>query len=339
MRGGLTMSKIKVGVIGVGQMGTYHAQIYQKLPQVDLVALCEFQDERRAQLVDEFPGTKLYKDYKEMLADPEIEAVSIVLPDNMHREAVELAVKHEKHILLEKPLAKELEDGKAMYEITKNYDKVFTTGFLLRFDPRFAMIKERLDSGELGDIIHCYVRRNSPIIGPRRYIGASDLSMHVMIHDIDYINWWMDCQPVKVFAKNRSVLLKENGMNDVIYAIVTYENGAVACMEACWTLPENSPTIIDDKVELVGTNGVAYVDSCDQGIRFVTGKGVQYPDSRHWYYVNGEVCGDLAEEVMAFINNVANNTKSIITPKQSYDALRVVDAIERSIKEEKEVTL
>ena len=52
-----------------------------------------------------------------------------------------------------------------------------------------AMIKERLDSGELGDIIHCYVRRNSPIIGPRRYIGASDLSMHVMIHDIDYLNW------------------------------------------------------------------------------------------------------------------------------------------------------
>jgi predicted dehydrogenase len=160
-----------------------------------------------------------------------------------------------------------------------------------------------------------------------------------MIHDIDYINWWMDCQPVKVFAKNRSVLLKENGMNDVIYALVTYENGAVACMEACWTLPENSPTIIDDKVELVGTKGVAYVDSCDHGVRFVTGKGVQYPDSRHWYYVNGEVCGDLAEEVMAFVNNVATNTKSVITPKQSYDALRVVDAIERSIVEGKEVAL
>ena len=151
----------------------------------------------------------MYKDYKELLKDTAIEALSIVLPDNLHREAVELAVQAGKHILLEKPLAKELEDGKALYEITKDYDKVFTTGFLLRFDPRFAMIKERLDSNELGDIIHCYVRRNSPIIGPRRYIGASDLSMHVMINDIDYINWWMDCQPVKVFAKYRSVLLRK----------------------------------------------------------------------------------------------------------------------------------
>ncbi|MBC8838420.1 gfo/Idh/MocA family oxidoreductase, partial [Escherichia coli] len=57
------------------------------------------------------------------------------------------------------------------------------------------------------------------------------------------------------------------------------------------------------------------------------------------YYTNGEVSGDLAEEVMAFINNVANNTKSIITPKEAYDSLRGVDAIERSIAEGKEVSL
>ncbi|MBA4698406.1 Gfo/Idh/MocA family protein [Faecalicatena contorta] len=329
---------VKVGVIGIGQMGTYHAQVYQKLPQAELAAICEYDDEKRAAAEKEF-NCKGYKDYKELLEDPEIEAVSIVLPDNMHREAVEIAVKNNKHILLEKPLAKELEDGKVMYELTKDYDKVFSVGFLLRYDPRFAMIKQRLDEGELGDIIHIYCRRNSPIIGPRRYVGASDLSMHVMIHDIDYINWYMGCEPVKVFAKSRSVLLKENGMNDVIYAIVTYENGAIACMEACWVLPETSPTIIDDKLELVGTKGVAYVDSCDNGVRFVTDKKVQYPDTRHWYYVNGELCGDLAEEIMAFINNVASGTKSIITPKEAYDSLRVVDAIERSIAEEREVEL
>lgn len=329
---------VKVGVIGVGQMGTYHAQVYQKLPQAELVEICEYDDQRRAAAEKEF-NCKGCKDYKDLLENPEIEAVSIVLPDNMHKEAVELAVKNNKHILLEKPLAKELEDGKVMYELTKDYDKVFTVGFLLRYDPRFAMIKQALTDGELGDIIHLYCRRNSPIVGPRRYIGASDLSMHVMIHDIDYINWYMDCEPVKVFAKSRSVLLKENGMNDVIYAIVTYENGAIACLEACWVLPENSPTIIDDKLELVGTKGVVYVDSCDQGVRFVTDKRVQYPDSRHWYYANGELCGDLAEEIMAFINHVANGTKSIITPKEAYDSLRVVDAIERSIAQGREVEL
>lgn len=327
---------IRVGVIGMGQMGTYHAEIYKKLPLVELVAVCEYNDDRRKEAEQQF-GVAAYKDYKEMLANPEIDAVSIVLPDNIHREAVEVAVANNKHILLEKPLAKTLEDGQAMYEITKDYDKVFTTGFLLRFDPRYNMVKQALDSGELGDIIHLYCRRNSPITGPKRYIGASDLSMHVMIHDIDYINWYMGCNPVKVFAKGRSVLLKEHGMQDVIYAIVTYENGAIACLEACWVLPENSPTSIDDKLELVGTKGVAYVESSDNGVRFISDKRIQYPDTRHWYYTNGEVAGDLAEELMAFINNIIHNTKSIITPKESLDSLRVVDAIERSLAEGKEV--
>lgn len=329
---------VKVAVIGMGQMGTVHADIYRKIPNVDLVAACEWNDVRRAQVEKEY-GCRVYKDYKECLTDPEIEAVSIVLPDNMHREAVEVAVANGKNILLEKPLAKELEDGRKLYEITKDYDKVFTTGFLLRFDPRFSAIKKSLDNGELGDIIHMYCRRNSPIVGPRRYIGASDLSMHVMIHDIDYVNWFMGCEPVKVFAKGRSVLLADVNMKDVIYAVVTYENGAIACLEACWVLPENSPTIIDDKVELVGTKGVAYVDSCDNGVRLVTQEKILYPDSRHWFYANGLPEGDLSEEIMAFINNVVNGTKSIITPKDAYDSLRVVDAIERSMAEGREVEL
>lgn len=331
-------NEIQVGVIGFGQMGQVHAGIYNKLPGVKLAAVCEYSDEGRAKAEAQY-GCKTYKDYRDMLTDPAIEAVSIVLPDNMHREAVEIAVQNGKHILLEKPLAKELADGEAMYEITKDYDKVFTVGFLLRFDPRFNLIKQSLDAGELGDIIHLYCRRNSPIVGPRRYIGASDLSMHVMIHDIDYINWFMGCKPVKVYAKARSVLLKEYGMDDVIYALVTYENGAIACMEACWVLPENSPTIIDDKVELIGTKGAVYVDACDNGVRFVTGDRVQYPDSRHWYNCNGAPSGDLSEEIMAFIGNIVDGTKSIITPEDALWSLKVVDAIERSIEAGVEVSL
>lgn len=329
-------NKMKVGVVGVGQMGYYHARIYKNLPEVELVALCEYDETRHKELEEEF-GCKVYKDYKEMLALKDLDAVSIVLPDNIHREAVEIAVENDLHILLEKPLASELEDAKAIYEITKDYDKVFTVGFLLRYDPRFAMIKDRLDAGELGDIIHLYARRNSPIIGPLRYIGESDLSMHVMIHDIDYVNWFMNSKPKSVVAKSRSVLLKEHNMNDVIYAIVTYENGAIACLEACWTLPENSPTIIDDKLELVGTKGVAYVDSCDQGVKFVAESGVEYPDSRHWYEINGEIAGDLAEEVRAFVNDVVYDREPINKVEDAYIASQVVDAIERSLKEDREV--
>lgn len=334
----MSNDKLRVGVVGVGQMGYYHANIYSNLPGIELVALCEYDDDRREEVGKEF-NVKTFKDYKEMLSSGVVDAVSIVLPDNMHREAVEIAVENKLHILLEKPLAKELEDAEAIYEIVKDYEKHFSVGFLLRYDPRFSMLKERLDSGELGEIVHVYCRRNSPITGPKRYIGASDLSMHVMIHDIDYINWFMGCKPVKVYAKSRSVMLKDYGMNDVIYALVTYENGAIACLEACWTLPENSPTMIDDKVELVGTKGVAYIDSSDNGVKFITDKTVEYPDSRHWYYVNGQISGDLEVEVRSFVNDILTGQESIVSPEEALSASQVVDAIERSIAENVEVEI
>lgn len=191
----------------------------------------------------------------------------------------------------------------------------------------------------MGDIIYFYCCCNSLIIGLKCYIGVFDLSMYVMIYDIDYINWYMDSELVKVIVKSCSVLLKEYGMNDVIYVIVMYENGVIVCLEVCWVLLENLLIIIDDKFELVGIKGVVYVDFCDYGVCFVSEKGVFYLDLRYWYYINGEVFGDLVEEVMVFINNVVNNIKLIIILKEVYDFLWVVDVIECFIVEGKEVLL
>ena len=330
---------IHVAVIGCGQMGMHHAKIYASLPGVELVAICERFDERREAAAKEL-NCKGFADMEEMfIACPEIDAVSITMPDNAHLSAVETAVKYHKHILLEKPIAKDLADGKTILKKVENYDRVFLVGHLLRYDPRFFGLKESIDNGDMGEIVHIYLRRNSPIVGPRRYIGASDLSMHVMIHDIDYVNWFLGCKPVKVFAKARSVALAEYHMNDVIYALVTYENGTVVCMEACWTLPETSPTIIDDQVELVGTKGTAYIDSCDKGLRLITSDRVLYPDTRHWPYVAGVPSGDLCAELSSFVSAIAGNSKPLSTAQDAYRALTVVEAIERSLKEGAEVEL
>ena len=113
---------LKVAVIGLGQMGTHHARIYRKIPMVELAAICDFNDIRREEAKVEF-GCKAYKNYNELLVDTNIDAVSIVLPDNMHRDCVIEAVKNKKHILLEKPLAKDLSDGEAMYKILRDYEK------------------------------------------------------------------------------------------------------------------------------------------------------------------------------------------------------------------------
>ena len=331
------MEALNVAVIGCGQMGMHHAKIYKNLSGVNLVAICESFEQRRTEAAREL-GCDGYASMEEMFAaHPELQAVSITMPDNAHLEAVETAKKHGQHILLEKPIAKDLADGKKILDMVRDYDKVFLVGHLLRYDPRFYGLKEAIDEGELGELIHIYLRRNSPIVGPRRYIGASDLSMHVMIHDIDYVNWFLGCRATKVYAKARSVALKEHGMNDVIYALVTYESGLIACMEACWVLPENSPTIIDDQAEVCGTKGTAYIDACDNGLRVISSRRVQYPDTRHWPYVDGAPSGDLNAQLSGFVSSIQNGTKPLSTATDAYNALTVVEAIERSIKEQREV--
>lgn len=328
---------IHVAVIGCGQMGTHHAKIYKSLPGITLAAICEVNESRRVAAAQEL-GCEGYASIDEMFEKHNnISAVSITMPDNVHLQAVQAAISHNVHILLEKPIAKTLEDGKKILSLLQNYEKTFVVGHLLRYDPRFFALKESIAQGDLGEIIHISLRRNSPIVGPRRYIGASNLSMHVMIHDIDYVNWFLGCKAVKVYAKSRSVLLKEHDMDDVIYALVTYENGTIVCMEACWVLPETSPTIIDDQTEVVGTKGTAYIDACDKGLRLIGSSKVLYPDSRHWPYVDGVPNGDLNAEIVGFISSISSGKKPLSTATDAFNALTVVDAIERSIKSGEEV--
>ena len=130
-------------------------------------------------------------------------------------------------------------------------------------------------------------------------------------------------------------------MNDVIYALITYENGVLVCMEASWVLPENSPTIIDDQVQVIGTKGAAYIDACDKGLRFTSeAKGSSYPDTRHWPYINASPGGALFSELLAFTSAIMNNSAAhLCSAMDAYIALEVVDAIEKSITTGKEVEI
>lgn len=330
------MKSIKVGVIGLGLMGERHVRGYDKMPLVELYALCDA-NEDRVKAQSEKYGTKSYTNLEDMLNDMELDAVDICLPDNMHLKAIEMAVKYNKHIMVEKPMSCVLSEAERIYDITKDYDKTFMIGHILRFDPRYAGARDYIARGRIGDIVSLYARRNSPITGPMHYKGATDLSMHVMVHDIDAVQW-ITGSPIKhVFAKAKKSLLQEYGMTDSIHALCTFENGIVGCLEACWVLPVTSPGSIDDKLEVIGTKGAIYTDSCEKGIMIVDADRADAPDSRHWPDLNGGVSGALYEELTAFINCIVKSEKPIITSYDGLSSIRVVDAIERSIKECREV--
>lgn len=327
---------LKVGVIGLGLMGKRHAEIYNKIPYVELAAVADSNEK----ILKEFctnNKVKGYRDYKELLLDESIDAVSVCLPDNMHFDSLKLAIEKNKHILVEKPITLKSDEGKEICDLLKGKNLVFTVGHILRFDPRFTGAKKYIDENFLGDIVVVNSRRNSPITGPLHYKGFTDLSFHVMVHDIDAINWLVGSHPKSVFAKSRKFMLKQYNMTDAIFAIIEYENGVLANLEACWVLPENSPSSIDDKMELIGEKGALYIDSCDKGLNLVSKRKIEYPDSRHWPEINREIGGALFEEILSFVNDIIHGRNPIITAEDAVIAVEVVEKINESIRKNKEV--
>lgn len=328
---------LQMGVIGLGVMGESHIQVYNNLPDVRVKAVCDNRP-AQAEAVAQRYGAQAYTDFHSLLADPEIRAVSICLPDNLHVEATALALRMGKHVLLEKPLADTSESGKRIAEeAAKHPELVCTVGYNLRYDYRYARLQQEVTSGSIGELIQIYCRRNSPITGALRFAGHSDLYIHVTIHDINLLHWVTGMQPKRVFAKGRSVLLAEQGMTDSLFALITYENGLLACLESAWNLHPHTPGVLDDRMEVIGTRGVIHTEPCGKGIQIVNDSGVKTPDTRHRPILDGRFSGILKEELLDFVLAILQQRPPKTAAAEALDDLYVMEAIARSMREGCEV--
>jgi len=329
---------VKIGVAGLGMMGERHVRVYDKMPVVELYALCDANAERAREMSEKY-GTKCYTDVEEMLKDPELDAIDIVLPDRLHRDAILLAAKYGKHILVEKPMASTVEDAQIIADALRGYDKTFMIGQILRFDPRYSMAREAVQSGKLGVPVSVYARRNSHIIGPRHYNGATNLVPHVMVHDIDAVQWILGERIKTVYAKASDKIFHDKGMMDCVQFMFTTESGLFGQMEACWILPEVSITSIDDQLEIIGTESTVYTKNCGEGFMLLDERKADAIDSRHWPDLNGGVAGALYEELTEFVRCVESGKESIISAEDGLYLIKVVEAVEESIRLGKEITI
>lgn len=327
---------MNVGVIGLGVMGESHVQAYSRIPGVCVKSVCDCREEKAREVAERY-GAKAYTDMNEMLADPSLVAVSVCLPDNLHLDASIMALRAGKHVLVEKPLADTVENGRMIADAAKKADRVFTVGYNLRYDYRYARLKSAVDEGAIGDLIQISCRRNSPITGVERFAGHTDLHIHVTIHDINMVHWITKANPVKAYAKSRSILLSDLNMADCMFALVTYDDGLVVCYESAWNLPANYPGVLDDRIEVIGTKGLITTEPCTKGVQITNASGFQTPDTRHRPILGGSISGILKEELSGFLLSILKNEPPMVTAQEALADLYVAEAIARSIREEREV--
>ena len=154
------MKKLKIGIIGVGRLGYEHAcNIANRVPGAALTAVCDGNLARAKEVAEELNVDRVYSDPAQLCADPEVEAVAIVTNTASHPEMIRIALEAGKHVFCEKPLADTPEKCKEVEKIVEAHPElVFMLGFMRRYDYSYRVAKQKMERGDIGDVIlvRCY---------------------------------------------------------------------------------------------------------------------------------------------------------------------------------------
>ncbi len=325
------MKKIRTAVIGCGYFGSMHAEIYASASGADLIAVVDRDDEKAGDLAKRLL-CRPYGSLGAALSSEEIDLVDVCLPDSLHTDAVLQAMAADKHIFIEKPLADTLDNARRLMMAAVDYPRKITVGHICRFDIRYVKAREAIQSGALGDIIYIASKRNSPVLGARRYARHCKLLTHSGVHDLDLVRWFLGSEYQQVYAASRRVRMIHEGYpdtDDAVLAVFTLDNGVTYSLENCWALPDQFPSYIDAKMNIVGTRGAIQIDFADQGYQFAGNSHYELPDIAYWPEVNGLRSGDLRLELEDFIECIQQDRQPRVTVRDGYEvALAAVKAME-----------
>ncbi len=329
------MNRIRCGVIGLGWFGEHHVDTFQQLPQADLTAICTRRPDRLREVAEKYHVPKTYTDYHELLADPEIDLVSIVTHVGDHLEPTLAAIRAGKHVFLEKPMADSVEAcDRIIAELQVARDKrAFMVGHVCRFDTVYALAKEEIAAGRLGKIVSLHARRNLAKWITESHLPKISALFGDGVHDLDLLLWFTGAKPKSVYALTSNTR-PHLPHADLGWAMFRFDNDCIAVIENAWCLPDNAPFAIDARMEIIGTEGAIYIDNSGSQYTLLTKNGMSFPQSTYWPKVHGLRRGYLKEEFDYFLKCIlAGENPSVITPQESRDVVHAVRMAERSAQE------
>ena len=312
------MRRIKVGVIGVGHLGKFHAEKYASLPSVELVGVVDA-DKKRAQEVASNLKTNVFYSYRDILLREKVDAVSIVVPTSLHYKIAKDFLSKGIDCLLEKPITNTLPEADELIKEAKKKKAVFQVGHLERFNAA-VMAAEGIVNNPL--FIECH--RLSPF--PNR--GADvDVILDVMIHDIDIILNFVKSEIESVDAIGIPVI---SGKVDIANARIKFKNGCVANVTASRVSKERAR-----KITLFQRDAYVSIDYANQNMAVFkkqgSGKSRELPSIVE-QDIKIEKNDTLLEEIKAFVNSVATRKPPLVSGEEGRRALEVAQKIQEKMR-------
>ena len=190
------MEKLNVAVIGAGSMGKNHARVYSSIKDVELIAVCDIDDESK-KIADEF-GAKHYKNYNDMVKNEKLDAVSVCIPTKLHKNVALDIIKNKINILVEKPIAATTQEAKEIIDAAERNNVKLMVGHIEQFNPAVMELKKRIEKNELGSILQVHCQRLS--LFPQRIIDVGVI-IDLAIHEIYVLKYLIDSKIKRVYAE------------------------------------------------------------------------------------------------------------------------------------------
>ncbi len=350
---------IGIGIIGAGQVATArHLPAYEKLQsegKVRLIAVSDVGEEKLRLASDKFHIPLAFRDYRDLLALDEVDAISVCTPNFQHKQPVLDAFAAGKHVLCEKPLALNAAEGAEMVAAGRAAGKQLQVGYNLRFGPGAQAIRRFVDDGKVGEIYYTRAqalrRRGIPSHGnftDKSKQGGGPL-IDIGAHVLDLSLWLMDFpRPVSVSGQTQARFGHREGViglrgqwnpkhftvEDFGIGFVRFENGATLTLESSF-----AANIAQDQFQatLMGTEGGAYVDMAnDANTRLFREESGTLTDTSPVFLPQVHTH---EAEIRAFVQALADDTPVPVPGEQALIVTQILDALYLSAETGREVLL
>ena len=349
---------IGIAVVGSGRIGTSRARLAAQHAGVGFIAVADA-DEGRAERLAARIGADLWSgDTNEIVSHPDVDAVIVSTPEGAHLEPTLAALRAGRRTLVEKPLALTLDDAHALVAAANEHGVELRVGYSMRYARRYAVGKDLVARGHIGTIVGGLARTyDTRAVGLAILARSPDATpvMDILTYLVDIVCWYHDAHPVEVVARSHGEVLRGLGhdVDDVVWALLTFDDGSVFDLGTSYALPAGYPTAgLSTRIELVGTEGV-YLITEDHGDQILyTESGWENPYAEqplNLVFLGSRTTGDwaldamfgrLADETRAWLDHLtAGGPCHITTAAEARLTLEVTLAIDEAARTGRPVVL
>lgn len=352
--------QIGVAVIGAGRIGALRAHLAATHPGVRFLALSDADPERARTLAAKTGAQLVCRDNMEAIAHPDVEAVIVSTSEHEHTAPVLQALERGKAVLVEKPIALELEDAGRILAALDASKGSLRVGYSRRFKRRYLTAKEQINRGRLGRIVgvsaRLYNTRAQVYQMLDRNPGATPV-VDSLTYYVDLLGWYVPDNPVmEVAAWGQAGAIRARGYDcdDVTWALLRLADGAIVNLGVSFALPDRYPSLgYSGRFELLGTEGSLIIDDDHLDQVLYTERGIPHiyiPDhtvnmaflgsSAPGDWAEGDFWGPLANETRAWLDHLTTGRPcALTTAAEARNNLAVTLAIEHAVASGKPVKL